>query len=168
MTVLALALAGCGMTRTASTFGEVAIVLEQPVGANAAGVYFAIARGYDSAEGVTLQPAAEGRFRLVERPPDGCEPVLPVVRPDRLVLCVDDAVLREERPKVVAVVRALMRGYTQAQREPDEAAAAMVAEVPELDEGALRSELDEAAPAWTAGAAYFGEGTSVSAEAHAQ
>jgi hypothetical protein len=165
--VLLVALAGCGGTQTTSTFGDVGIVLPDPPGADEAGVYFALARGYDEAEGVTLKPANEGDFRLVAEPPEGCVPVMAVVRPDRLVLCVDSVVLTESRPKAVAVVRALMRGYTRAQLEPEEAVEAMMGEVPGLDRDALSRALDDAAPSWTAGAPYLGElpGSSVAADA---
>ena len=55
-----------------------------------------------------------------------------IVRPTKLVLCADEITLQDERPKVLAVVRALTRGYTQAQLEPDEAVAAMDGQVPGL------------------------------------
>ena len=58
---------------------------------------------------------------------------------------------------MLAVVRALSRGYTQAQMEPEEAVAAMLGEVPGLDRDQLSAELDEASPTWTAGAPYFGQ-----------
>ena len=48
-----------------------------------------------------------------------------IVRPDKLVLCVDPLILHDARDEVVAVVAALSRGYTQAQLEPDEAVATM-------------------------------------------
>ncbi len=165
--VLLLAFAGCGGTQSASTFGDVALVLPPSPGADEVGVYFATARGFDTAEGVTLRLEREGDFRLVTQPPAGCVPVMAVVRPDKFVLCVDSVVMTEARPKVVAVVRALMRGYTQAQLEPEEAVDAMAAQVPGLDRDALSTALDEALPTWTAGAPYFGElsGSSVAAEA---
>jgi ABC-type nitrate/sulfonate/bicarbonate transport system substrate-binding protein len=157
--VLALALAGCGASASTGSFGETVLVLGRTPGADEAGVYLAIARGYDTGEGVELRPAREGPgdFRLVARPSGGCVGVLAVVRPQKLVLCVDRVTLSDERPKVVAVVRALRRGYTQAQLEPAEAVAAMVAQVPGLDPQVLASGLDEAASTWTAGARYFGE-----------
>jgi len=70
---------------------------------------------------------------------------------------VDPEVLDQERSKVVAVARALARGYTQAQLEPDEAVAAMDGQVPGLSHDQLSTELDEVAPTWTAGAKFFGE-----------
>jgi ABC-type nitrate/sulfonate/bicarbonate transport system substrate-binding protein len=157
--VLALMLAGCGGTQSTSSFGDVALVLGDTPAADEVGVFLATERGYDTAEGVTLDLSRDGTadFRLVRTPPAGCIAVLAVVRPAKLVLCADEITLQDERPKVLAVVRALTRGYTQAQMEPDEAVAAMAGQVPGLDRDRLSAQLDEVAPSWTAGAAYFGE-----------
>ena len=142
-----------------SQFGDVPIMLADQPGADEAGVYLATARGYDEAEGVALQVSRSGDadFRLVKTPPDGCIAVMAIVRPTKLVLCADEITLQDERPKVLAVVRALTRGYTQAQLEPDEAVAAMEGQVPGLSHDQLSTELDAVAPTWTAGARYFGE-----------
>jgi len=157
--VLVLTLAGCGATASTSSFGETDLVLGATPSVDELGVYFATGRDFDGAEGVTLQLAREGQgdFRLVSRPSGGCVAVMAVVRPAKLVLCVDPVTLSEQRPKVLAVVRALGRGYTQAQLEPDEAVAAMVDQVPGLDADELSTQLDAAASTWTAGAPYFGE-----------
>jgi ABC-type nitrate/sulfonate/bicarbonate transport system substrate-binding protein len=157
--VVALALAACGGTQSTGSFGDVPLVLGDTPSADEAGIFLATARGYDTAEGVTLELAREGTadFRLVSTPPKGCIVVLAVVRPAKLVLCADEITLQDERPKVLAVVRALTRGYTQAQLEPDEAVAAMAGQVPGLDRNQLSTELDEVSSTWTAGAPYFGE-----------
>jgi ABC-type nitrate/sulfonate/bicarbonate transport system substrate-binding protein len=154
-----LVLAGCGGTQSTGSFGDVGLVLGATPGADEAGVFLATARGYDTAEGVTLEVTRDGTadFRLVASPPKGCIAVLAVVRPAKLVLCADEITLQDERPKVLAVVRALSRGYTQAQMEPDEAVAAMAGQVPGLDRNQLSTQLDEVASTWTAGAPYFGE-----------
>lgn len=154
----ALALAGCGGIQSSSSFGDVPLVLGDTPSADEAGVFLATSRGYDEAEGVTLKVARSGNadFRLVSAPPRGCVVVMAVVRPAKLVLCVDEVILQDQRPEVLAVVRALSRGYTQAQLEPDEAVTAMDGEVPGLDRDQLSTELDKAAPTWTAGAPYFG------------
>ena len=69
--VAALALAGCGGTQSTSSFGDVPLVLGDTPGADEAGVFLATARGYDEAEGVTLNVARSGDadFRLVGTPP---------------------------------------------------------------------------------------------------
>ncbi len=154
-----MTLAGCGGVQGSSQFGDVSLLLQDTPGADEAGVYLATQRGYDEAEGVTLQVTRSGMadFRLVETPPKGCIAVMAVVRPSKLVLCADEITLQDERPKVLAVVRALTRGYEQAQIEPDEAVAAMDGQVPGVSEGKLSAELDQVAPTWTAGAPYFGE-----------
>ena len=159
MLLIALAFAGCGGVQGSSQFGEVPIVLADQPGADEAGVYLATARGYDEAEGVTLDVSRSGAadFRLVKTPPEGCIAVMAIVRPTKIVLCADEVTLQDERPKVLAVVRALTRGYTQAQLEPDEAVAAMEGQVPGLSHDRLSTELDAVAPTWTAGARYFGE-----------
>jgi ABC-type nitrate/sulfonate/bicarbonate transport system substrate-binding protein len=157
--LVALTLAACGGTQSTSSFGDVALVLGDTPRADEIGVYLATARGYDTAEGVTLELSREGTadFRLVTSPPKGCIAVLAIVRPAKLVLCADEITLQDERPKVLAVVRALSRGYTQAQMEPDEAVAAMAGQVPGLDRNQLSTQLDEVSSTWTAGAQYFGQ-----------
>jgi ABC-type nitrate/sulfonate/bicarbonate transport system substrate-binding protein len=159
LSIVVLALAGCGGVQGSSQFGDVSLVLQDKPSADEAGVYLATARGYDEAEGVTFKLARSGTadFRLVASPPPRCIAVLAIVRPRKLVLCADEITLQDERPKVLAVVRALTRGYQQAQLEPDEAVAAMDGQVPGLSHAQLSTELDEAAPQWTAGAPYFGE-----------
>ena len=139
-------LAGCGGVQSSSQFGEVPIVV--PSGPDTVGVDFAIQRGFDEAEGVELQRADAGDFRITDKPPKGCVAVIAIVQPDKLVLCVDQVILRDERPKVEAVAAALARGYTQAQLEPDEAAAAAQADP---------TAVENAAPTWTAGTKRFGE-----------
>jgi ABC-type nitrate/sulfonate/bicarbonate transport system substrate-binding protein len=159
--LVSLCLAGCGGTGSTGAFGEVTLALPPTPSADETGVYFATERGYDDAEGVELELTRDAGepadFRLVSDPPEGCVAVLAVVRPDKLVLCADELVLEEERDKVVAVARALRRGYTQAQLEPTEAVAAMTGQVEGLDRDELSTQLDAAAPTWTAGARYFGE-----------
>ena len=149
-----IALAGCG-SGGGGEFGDVKVVLPPQANANDIGVFFASARGYDEALGVTLQPLRSGQadFRVVTKPASDCTAVMTIVRPDKLFLCVDPFILRDSRDEVVAVVRALSRGYTRAQMEPAEAVAAM----PDVDATKLSAELDAAAPTWTAGAPYFGQ-----------
>jgi len=146
-----LLLAGCGSTGSTGQFGEVKLVLPPTASADDVGVFFASSRGFDEAEGVTLEPVRDAEtadFRITDKPPEGCIAVLAIVQPDKLVLCADKFTLSDERDKVRAVAAALERGYTQAQLEPDEAAAVM---------GIDATQVENAAPSWTAGAKRFGQ-----------
>jgi len=161
--VLALvtAIAGCGGARSTGSFGDVSLSLGSPPGVNDVGVYLAQARGFDEAEGVTLKVANDRPdLRLMtgaelRRSPDWVG-VMAIVQPAKLVLAVRRDTLDEDRAMVAASVRALQRGYLQAQLEPEEAVQAMAAQVPGLDSRAVLAELDSAAPSWSAGAPFLG------------
>jgi ABC-type nitrate/sulfonate/bicarbonate transport system substrate-binding protein len=56
-----------------------------------------------------------------------------------------------------ATIRALQRGYGEAQRDPESAVAALREAEPRLDEAALTAELDAVEEAFTAGARAFGQ-----------
>ncbi len=157
-TLILLLLAGCGATQTASQFGEVPLLLPPQVSANDAGVYFATYRTYDEGEGAELMLSREGDadFRITSDPPPGCTTVMAIVPPDELVLCVDEVILQDDRARVLAVVRALQRGYTQAQLEPEEALSAMTSQIDGADRTALSRELDTDVAKWTAGQPFFG------------
>jgi ABC-type nitrate/sulfonate/bicarbonate transport system substrate-binding protein len=159
--LLVTALAGCGGARSTGSFGDVTVALGSSPGANDVGVYLAQARGFDEAEGVS--------FKLVNDRPDlrlmsdaelrrspGWVGVMAIVQPAKLVLAVRRDTLDDERAMVAASVRALQRGYLQAQLEPEEAVQAMASQVPGLDVAAVLSELDQAAPRWSAGAPFLG------------
>jgi ABC-type nitrate/sulfonate/bicarbonate transport system substrate-binding protein len=156
---LLILLAGCGGTGAAGEYGDVTLSLGGRVGAEDTGVYLATARGYDTAEGVTLrvQRRGDAALRLVARPNGRCLAVMAIVRPAKLVLCADRSLLEDQRGAVEAAVRALQRGYSQAQLEPDEAVAAMASAVPGLDSGAILARMDDVAPSWSAGAPFIGQ-----------
>ena len=159
--LLLVALAGCGGARSTGSFGDVSLALESTPGANDVGVYLAQARGFDEAEGVSLKVAEDGAdLRLMtgaelRRSPDWVG-VMAIVQPAKLVLAVRRDTLGEDRAMVAASVRALQRGYLQAQLEPEEAVQAMASQVPGLDTTAVLSELNRAAPTWSAGAPFLG------------
>jgi ABC-type nitrate/sulfonate/bicarbonate transport system substrate-binding protein len=159
--LLATAFAGCGGAGSTGSFGDVKVALGSSPGANDVGVYLAQARGFDEAEGVSFK-LANGRADLrlmsdaeLRRSPDWVG-VMAIVQPAKLVLAVRRDTLDEDRGMVAASVRALQRGYLQAQLEPEEAVQAMAAQVPGLDSAAVLAELDRAAPAWSAGAPFLG------------
>ena len=74
-----------------------------------------------------------------------------------LVLCVTREALEEKRPVIEATVRALQRGYAQAQADPESAVTALVEADSGLDRAAAQAQLDAVAPAFTAGARAYGE-----------
>jgi ABC-type nitrate/sulfonate/bicarbonate transport system substrate-binding protein len=162
LTVLLLvALAGCGGARSTGSFGDVSVALESAPGANDVGLYLAQARGFDEAEGVSFKVADDGAdLRLMTgtelRRSPGWVGVMAIVQPAELVLAVRRDTLDEDRGMVAASVRALQRGYLQAQLEPEEAVQAMASQVPGLDAPAVLAELDRAAPSWSAGAPFLG------------
>jgi ABC-type nitrate/sulfonate/bicarbonate transport system substrate-binding protein len=73
-----------------------------------------------------------------------------------LVLCVTRETLQDERTTVLAVIRALQRGYRETQIDPASAVLAMTQAVPDLDRRALAAQLDAVAPAFQAGTTVYG------------
>ena len=74
-----------------------------------------------------------------------------------LVLCVTRETLEEKRPLVEATIRALQRGYTQAQTDPESAVTALMDADSGLDREAAQAQVDAVSAAWTAGARAYGE-----------
>jgi putative hydroxymethylpyrimidine transport system substrate-binding protein len=74
-----------------------------------------------------------------------------------LVLCVTRRTLDERRPMLRATIRALRRGYEETQNDPDSAVSALVEANPDLGRDAADAQLDAVAPAFTAGADYYGQ-----------
>ena len=73
-----------------------------------------------------------------------------------LVLTVTRETLEDQPSLVRAAIRALQRGYTQTQNDPESAVSTMLEREPGLERAALAAQLDAVAPAFTAGAAEFG------------
>jgi putative hydroxymethylpyrimidine transport system substrate-binding protein len=74
-----------------------------------------------------------------------------------LVLCVTGQTLEERRPLVRAAIRALQRGYREAQIDPESAIEAMIEAEPRLDRAALAAQIDAVGPAWSAGVRAYGQ-----------
>ena len=74
-----------------------------------------------------------------------------------LVLCTTRETLEEKRSVIEATIRALQRGYAQAQNDPESAVTALLDADSGLDRDAAQAQVDAVAPAWTAGARSFGE-----------
>jgi putative hydroxymethylpyrimidine transport system substrate-binding protein len=74
-----------------------------------------------------------------------------------LVLCVTRQTLDEKRPVLQATIRALRRGYNEAQVDPESAVSALVEANRDLDPNAAGQQLDAVSPAFTAGTDYYGQ-----------
>jgi ABC-type nitrate/sulfonate/bicarbonate transport system substrate-binding protein len=108
------------------------------------------ATAFWNVEGVALQAARPGFHQF--RVEDYGAPAYP-----ELVLCTTPAVLADRKPVVRATIRALQRGYAEAQDDPPSAVNAMTSAVRGLDARALSAQMDAVAPAFTAGATAYGQ-----------
>ena len=108
------------------------------------------ATAFWNAEGVALRERRPGirEFRV----DDYGAPRYP-----ELVLVATRRTLDERRDDVRATIRALQRGYGEAQVDLASAAGAMIAREPDLDRETLDAQLEAVAPAWTAGARFYGQ-----------
>jgi len=108
------------------------------------------ATGFWNVEGVALKARRPGtrEFRVDQYG----APSYP-----ELVLCTTRVTLDDERPLVAATVRALQRGYNETQNDPESAVSALVQADPDLDPTVAAAQLDTVAPAFTAGADYYGQ-----------
>jgi ABC-type nitrate/sulfonate/bicarbonate transport system substrate-binding protein len=175
--LLGVLISGCGGTSGGDRPNEDAtLLLDSAPSAVHAGIYLATERGYDEAEGVRLEvrrPGAavaklrDGRAdfaildvrdlaRARERGADVVGVYAVLQRPRGPVLCVTRTTLEDRRPLVRAAIRALQRGYAQAQVEPDSAVAALL-EPARADRAELAAQLDEVSPSFTSGARAPGE-----------
>jgi ABC-type nitrate/sulfonate/bicarbonate transport system substrate-binding protein len=108
------------------------------------------ATAFWNVEGVALKARRPG-FREFRVDDYGAPPY------PELVLCVTRQTLEERRPVVRAAIRALQRGYREAQIDPESAIQAMVAADRRLDREALAAQIDAVGPAWTAGVRAYGQ-----------
>ena len=157
------ALAACGGSGTAGAGGEEAtIVLGAEPGARHVGIYTALAREYDDAEGVklTVRRRGDGDFtilpaRALARDGD-LVGVMAILQRPLLVLAVDRITLRDDRDVVDATIATLRRGYEEALRDP-ELAAETVARDGRVDRRRVLRDLRDLGAAFTTGADRFGE-----------
>jgi putative hydroxymethylpyrimidine transport system substrate-binding protein len=108
------------------------------------------ATAFWNVEGVALEARRPGirEFRV----DDYGAPAYP-----ELVLCVTRQTLDEKRPVVRATIHALQRGYEETENDPESAVSALVDANPDLDRAAADAQLSAVAPAFTAGADYYGQ-----------
>jgi putative hydroxymethylpyrimidine transport system substrate-binding protein len=108
------------------------------------------ATAFWNVEGVALKRERPG-FREFRVDDFGAPPY------PELVLCVTRETLEDRAPVVRAAIRALQRGYGEAQADPESAVAALTAAVRGLDRAELDAQMDAVAPAFTAGVRAYGE-----------
>ena len=166
LAALLLLLAGCGGSGTGAGSGrELRLALDGEPGGRHAGVYLAMARGYDTAAGTQLTLREPPDVRLVPRAELDREQAVAVmaVLQGELFLATDRVTLDEREEDVRAAVEALQRGYEEAIVDPEGAVAAMVA-AGAGERAPLLAELDRVAPQFKRGAENFGELRGVPAE----
>lgn len=110
------------------------------------------ATAFWSAEGVALAQEGTGAPFREFRVDDYGAPSYP-----ELVLCATRRTLEEKRSVVAATIRALARGYEQAQVDPESAVTALTDAEPGLERDIAAAQLDAVAPAFTAGADFYGQ-----------
>jgi ABC-type nitrate/sulfonate/bicarbonate transport system substrate-binding protein len=167
-------LAGCGGQGTDRSGRDATVAIQGAPGAVHAGMYLAVQRGFDQAEGptLTLAPTRDAagalrsgraqfavlglrRFAAVR----GLVAVMAVIerplRPRRgepdapgLVLAVTREELTDDPATVRGAVAAFQRGYREAFIDPDSAVSALLTAVPRLDRAKTSARLDRLGPAF--------------------
>lgn len=168
---LAPALAGCGPAGAAAPDADATLQLDGPPSGEDAGIYLAVERGYDEAEGLHLTIEAAGDTaradarlmtlhaltRARARGKDLVGVMALVQRRSGPYVVVDRTTVEDRRDDVRALIQTLQRGYTEAQTDPASAVQAIVAREDRVDPTRLAAELDAVSPAFTEGVRYFGE-----------
>ena len=178
---LALLLAGCGPSADEiSTGAEPTLLVAGAPASMRAPVDLALARGFDEAEGATVDLRSDGdahellttgRVDAAIVGVDELRPPLVAVmafvqgdqagrarkpgEPERpgVLLAVTRDTLADRRAEVRALVRTIQRGMTEAAADPESAVTAALDADETLDRTELTAELERVAPAFTAGAA---------------
>jgi ABC-type nitrate/sulfonate/bicarbonate transport system substrate-binding protein len=168
--VVALTVSGCGAVGGGDRGGaEVTLLLgTRPAGVHA-GIFLAVERGYDEAEGLELTVRRSGeaarllrsgrvQAAVLDAPLPGTVCVLAITqqpRPGHFV-CVSRTELEDRRGDVAALVRTLQRGYSETEADPESAVQAMLTRAGGLDQRTLTRQLDAVSPSFEAGVPAFG------------
>jgi ABC-type nitrate/sulfonate/bicarbonate transport system substrate-binding protein len=164
----ALTFSGCGSSGTPGAGGEEAtLVLDAPPNATHVGIYTALAREFDDAEGVKLsvRRSGDGDFAILdvddlararERGEDVVA-VMAILQRPLLVLAAERTTLRDDRDVVDATTAALRRGYEEALRDPELAAETVARMNRGVDRAAVLRDLRDLGASFTTGVDRFGE-----------
>jgi ABC-type nitrate/sulfonate/bicarbonate transport system substrate-binding protein len=168
--VAALLLGGCGTTgATDRTDADLTLLLGSPPTGVHAGIFLAVERGYDEAEGIKLTVRRSGdagkllhagrvQAAILDAPAPGTVCVMAITqtpKPGHFV-CVLRTTLEDHKAEVTALIRTLQRGYTEAIADPESAVQAMLTRAGGLDQQKIAEQLDAASPSFEAGVPAFG------------
>jgi ABC-type nitrate/sulfonate/bicarbonate transport system substrate-binding protein len=168
--LVALTLAGCGaVTGSDRTDAELVLLLGKPPAGVHAGIFLAVERGYDEAEGIELSVRRSGdaarllragrvQAALLGAPLPDTVCVMAITqtpRPGNFV-CVLKTTLSDRRAEVRSLVATLQRGYTEAVADPESAVQAVLTRAGGLDRETVAAQLDTASPAFQAGVPAIG------------
>jgi ABC-type nitrate/sulfonate/bicarbonate transport system substrate-binding protein len=172
MLSLAVALTVCGCGAAGGPVrgdAELTLLLgSRPAGVHA-GIFLAVERGFDEAEGLELTIRRTGDAArllrsgrvdaaILEAPLPGTVCVMAITqqpRPGNFV-CVTRTGLADRRGDVEALVQTLQRGYAETEVDPESAVQAVLTRVGGLDAATVTAELDAAAAGFEAGVPAFG------------
>jgi ABC-type nitrate/sulfonate/bicarbonate transport system substrate-binding protein len=169
LVLVALGLAGCGVSGASVSDDDVTLLLgTRPAGVHA-GIYLAVDRGFDEAEGINLGVRRRGdagpllrsgriQAAVLDAPLPGTACVMAITqqpRPGHFV-CVSKTELEDSPADVEALIRTLQRGYTEAEADPESAVEAMLARAGGLHAAVLAAELSRVSPSFEAGVPAFG------------
>ncbi len=170
LVVLALTASGCGgVSSVDRADSDVTLLIgTKPAGVHA-GIYLAVARGFDEAESIDLTIRRTGDAKrllrnrrvfaaVLDRPLPGTACVMALTQTPRPghFICVLETELEDRRATVGALARTLQRGYTETNADPESAVQAMLSQAGGLDQATLARELDDVASSFTAGVPAFG------------
>jgi ABC-type nitrate/sulfonate/bicarbonate transport system substrate-binding protein len=168
--LVAVSLCGCGgVGGSDSSDADLTLLLgARPQGVHA-GIFLAVERGYDEAEGIELTIRRSGDARrllragrvqaaILDAPVPGTVCVMAITqqpRPGHFV-CVSRTELEDRRSDVEALVRTLQRGYGEAEVDPESAVQAMLTRAGGLDQRTLTAQLSAVSASFEAGVPAFG------------
>lgn len=172
MLVAGLVMTGCGAGSPTSTDTDITLLLGGPPAAVHAGIFLAVERGYDQAEGVqvnirrsgdpvALMKSARVQAALMDTAQAraaGAVCVMAVRQEPQPgpFLCVQKTALEDSPATISSLVSAIQRGYGEATADPESAVQAILARAPGLNFQTTLDELNAVTASFGAGAPFLG------------
>jgi ABC-type nitrate/sulfonate/bicarbonate transport system substrate-binding protein len=170
--IAGLVLTGCGAATSTQTDQDVTLLLGGPPTAQDAGIYLAIERGFDEAEGVRLEIRRSGDPVTLLRGGRVQAALMDVAQARSAhaicvmalrqapqpgpYVCVQQTAIEDDPATVAAIVSAIQRGYGEATADPESAVQAIVTRAPGIDYQKTLAELNTITPSFAAGAPFIG------------